>query len=479
MGLLGKHACIQLGGHIVRVVGERLSASACVPVPPTMVDALPPNVQALLGADPARHLDTEEIDDFISKADEVSRLIDGLRDGSVSPDELDRVEGERKRTAARKQAEKAEAEAAAVAKKKAPGADLSDEKRDELKKKVDEIMERRERRLAARERFDAYRKKRPQKGAGGEAGTDYGAWDMWTPSDDEDDMINSITPSGAGFAMMEKDINERHARMRASRQVAERRRVEGNVAYAAGQFSEALRCYDLGLESEKRNKALHANAAMAALKSSCFVQVGCCRAGTADVPCAHWRRPKGGHRLTPPLPPSAPRQAIEHCDSVINLAEFFHQNLSDPLVLKAYQRRAAAHQGLGHLSEAVSDLTKATELFPGEAEVRHTARWGRSRGWLPPVFPPAHPPLDLLPSAPNRSPWPPLPAPPFPLRPPSSSRRRARTWRRAAPRPPCRRWRPARTGTRHRTPPAWACFEGWRRLFLASGRPSRRRCVGG
>ena len=246
---------------------------------------MPPDLQALMGADPSRHMDTEEIDDFIGKADEVTRLIEGLRDGSLDPDELDRIEAERKRAAARKLAEKEAAEAAKKQKQKAP--EMSDEKRDELKKKVDEIMERRARRLAARERFEAYRAKRPLKAAG-EAGTDYGAWDMWTPDDDEDDMINGLTPAGPGFAMMEKDINERHTRMREARQVAERRRVEGNAAYAGGQFSEALRCYELGLETDKRNKALHANAAMAALKLSCFVQVGrpvACRGGPTLRPC--------------------------------------------------------------------------------------------------------------------------------------------------------------------------------------------------
>lgn len=56
------------------------------------------------------------------------------------------------------------------------------------------------------------------------------------------------------------------------RQVAERQRQLGNEAYKAKQFAEALRCYECGLETQKHSMALHANAAMAALKLKCYVQ---------------------------------------------------------------------------------------------------------------------------------------------------------------------------------------------------------------
>ena len=63
-----------------------------------------------------------------------------------------------------------------------------------------------------------------------------------------------------------------HHRMVEQRQIAERLRVQGNAAFKAKQYSEALRCYQLGLESERTNVALHTNAAQAALKISCYVQ---------------------------------------------------------------------------------------------------------------------------------------------------------------------------------------------------------------
>lgn len=56
------------------------------------------------------------------------------------------------------------------------------------------------------------------------------------------------------------------------RQIAERMRVAGNEAFKAGQYSEALRCYQMGVDAQKTNMALHANAAQAALKLQCYVQ---------------------------------------------------------------------------------------------------------------------------------------------------------------------------------------------------------------
>ncbi len=56
------------------------------------------------------------------------------------------------------------------------------------------------------------------------------------------------------------------------RQIAERQRVKGNQLYKEGRYSEALQCYEIGLEHQRHNMALHANAAMAQLKLQCYVQ---------------------------------------------------------------------------------------------------------------------------------------------------------------------------------------------------------------
>jgi tetratricopeptide (TPR) repeat protein len=56
------------------------------------------------------------------------------------------------------------------------------------------------------------------------------------------------------------------------RQIAERQRQAGNAAFKQQQYSEALRCYQAGLEVQRHSMALHANAAAAALKLNCYVQ---------------------------------------------------------------------------------------------------------------------------------------------------------------------------------------------------------------
>lgn len=56
------------------------------------------------------------------------------------------------------------------------------------------------------------------------------------------------------------------------RQIAERQRQQGNAAFNAQQYSEALRYYQLGLEVQRHSMALHANAAAAALKLQCYVE---------------------------------------------------------------------------------------------------------------------------------------------------------------------------------------------------------------
>ncbi|KAL0031355.1 hypothetical protein WJX79_006151 [Trebouxia sp. C0005] len=158
--------------------------------------------------------------------------------------------------------------------------------------------------------------------------TDYTKWDFFTPDDEDDDLINSLTPNNPQLKAMEADIDARHARMVSQRQLAERQRVEGNALYAQGQFNAAFQCYETGLDAERHNMALHSNAAQVLLKMGCHAQ------------------------------------AIEHCDKVLHLSEFLHNRPSDPICAKALWRRATARKELKHFSEAYRDLQQALELEP-------------------------------------------------------------------------------------------------------------------
>lgn len=91
---------------------------------------------------------------------------------------------------------------------------------------VKELKANRARKLKARAKYEEYMQQQQQRrvgrqpqqagggaaSGGGDGATDYARWDMWCPSDEEDDLFGSLTPNNAGFRMMERDINERHKR---------------------------------------------------------------------------------------------------------------------------------------------------------------------------------------------------------------------------------------------------------------------------
>lgn len=61
-------------------------------------------------------------------------------------------------------------------------------------------------------------------------------------------------------------------RMVKQRQIAQREKEKGNKEYKNGQFGEAYRCYSCGLDAEKHNMELQANAALASLKMGSHLQ---------------------------------------------------------------------------------------------------------------------------------------------------------------------------------------------------------------
>eukprot|EP00198_Chlamydomonas_reinhardtii_P013934 XP_001703271.1 TPR domain-containing protein [Chlamydomonas reinhardtii] len=283
-----------------------------------------------------------DVEEFIENVDEVHRLIEGLKAGTISPDYIDtktklkqEKEEEKKKRSAKESEGRGPTPAApsttetAASSKDEGDDDAEDERKERAMAKVKELIANRERKLRARAMYEEYVRTKDQS----RFGTDYTKWDIWCPDDEEDDLINSVGPNTPQFRAMEKDIDERHRQLVERRQLAERARVAGNAAYGARQYSEALRCYQQGLESERTNMALHANAAMAALKINCFVQ------------------------------------AIEHADKVLSIADFFHNNKNDPLCVKALQRRAEAYRALQQTSRAVEDLQAALDMDPKNGEV--------------------------------------------------------------------------------------------------------------
>ena len=269
----------------------------------------------------------QDADEFLENVDEVNALIDGLRSGKISAEYVDRKIKERDAESTQLEEErKKEAEEAERRKYE----NLSPEEQKKIKAKVDEMIAEKERRERARKAFHEYRAKMPEEKR---RATDYDAWDLWTPSDDEDDPWMKYTPENPAFKAMEADIDRRHAAQVRARQTAHRRREDGNAAFRAGQFAEALRCYELGLEADKRSLELHGNAAMAALKCEMFVQ------------------------------------CIDHASKACELAEFLLERPDHPTAIKCLQRRAAARLKLSHYKDALNDLSLAHQREPSNGEI--------------------------------------------------------------------------------------------------------------
>ena len=269
----------------------------------------------------------QDADEFLENVDEVNALIEGLRSGKISAEYVDRKIKERDAESTQLEEErKKEAEEAERRKYE----NLSPEEQKKIKAKVDEMIAEKERRERARKAFHEYRAKMPEDKR---RATDYDAWDLWTPSDDEDDPWMQYTPENPAFKAMEADIDRRHAAQVRARQTAHRRREEGNAAFRGGQFAEALRCYELGLEADKRSLELHGNAAMAALKCEMFVQ------------------------------------CIDHASKACELAEFLLERPDHPTAIKCLQRRAAARLKLSHYKDALNDLSLAHERDPSNGEI--------------------------------------------------------------------------------------------------------------
>ena len=166
----------------------------------TSIDPIPPGPPASALCCPASFLafvqiDPADLDEFLGRADDVAAMIEQLQSGALSPDEFDRRDAEKRAAGARLKAEKEAAKAAAEAearRAKPSLEDLDEEKQAALKAKVEDIMRRRQQRLAARERYEEYTKRRAGPTATTASGTDYNKWDMYTPTDEEDDLIASL-----------------------------------------------------------------------------------------------------------------------------------------------------------------------------------------------------------------------------------------------------------------------------------------------
>jgi hypothetical protein len=155
--------------------------------------------------------DGQDIDAFLDSVSEVSRLIDGLKAGSITPEYVDNKIAQRSHPKPQKgQATPAAQQQNRPADEAAADKDAAAAKQAELLRKVEELKVNRQRKLKARQQYDSYLQGKKQQQHS--YATDYNQWELWCPSDEEDDMFNSLTPNSPQFKAMEQDISKRHAR---------------------------------------------------------------------------------------------------------------------------------------------------------------------------------------------------------------------------------------------------------------------------
>ena len=140
-----------------------------------------------------------DVEDFTDQVDEACRLIAGLQTGDVSLDEFDKQEAVRSK--------QVEAKRARVQPVPPPQPQVDPEKQQQLKHKVAELQDNIRKKQAARQRYTDHVSHQSKLHT-----TDYTKWDLFTPDDEEDDLINSLTPNNPQMKAMEADIDSRHAR---------------------------------------------------------------------------------------------------------------------------------------------------------------------------------------------------------------------------------------------------------------------------
>ena len=162
----------------------------------------------------------DDVESFLDSVGEISLLIDGLKAGTISPEYIDSKIAARAALPPSGQLQSEQpagsppgVEGSSPGDEKAlEGSEISKEKQAALLRKVDELLANRARKVAARAAFDAH--VAASQGAQQQlrGATDYACWDLWTPSDDEDELFANLTPSGPGFSVLERDIEQRHSR---------------------------------------------------------------------------------------------------------------------------------------------------------------------------------------------------------------------------------------------------------------------------
>ena len=140
-----------------------------------------------------------------------------------------------------------------------------EERRNELKGKVEEYKKRKAAKDERKNKWENWRK--TQAIYWKKTSTNYSKWDYFTSSEEEDANQEPILPKNdPNFLAMEKDLEERMKKKEEDRKVALEMKAEGNDYLAKRDYFKAIESYTLGMQRMKDMKELYTNRALAYLK---------------------------------------------------------------------------------------------------------------------------------------------------------------------------------------------------------------------
>ena len=211
---------------------------------------------------PSGDYDEEEFGDFLSKIEDVNKMVQGLKDGTVDPNELDVLKKEDKLKAeyaaadAKREAKKAKEKADAEAKQAERAAEVKRraEYKEQNKEKLEELKQAYYFRKARRERWEEFRAQNKSR-----AFSDYyKGWSLFEEDPDEELFTDADAPAAvqdqSAFDAMAKDIEQRTKERKGMQAAGDKERERGNLAFKAMQYTEALAAYSRAIEHFKGDK---------------------------------------------------------------------------------------------------------------------------------------------------------------------------------------------------------------------------------
>lgn len=208
-----------------------------------------------------------------------------------------------------------------------------EERKEELMGRLDEHKEKMANKKTRRAKWENWRK--TQEMFYKKTSTNYNKWDMFESSEEEDPDAEPIVPKDdPNFQAMEKDFEERAARRRKDKAIAEREKEKGNECMKRGLYKTANKHYTEGLEHKKDYLQMYTNRALCRLKLELY------------------------------------QDALDDCTRVLEYCDVFDRCYTKQADVnyKAFIRRAQANRGLKDFDEAINDCREAAKLLPNEKD---------------------------------------------------------------------------------------------------------------